>query len=94
MGVHSRTSQGSRSDGSVLSQAPRPAVHGQPSQDRKAGPRVRTGHKGLEPGGGEDSDPGRAFPLQEMNPSGRQEETQGSCVSWACEGSPGWGLSR
>lgn len=30
-----RTSQGSRRDGSVLSQAPRPAVHGQPSRDRK-----------------------------------------------------------
>ena len=91
--IHSRTSQGSRSDGSVLSQALCPAAHGQQSQDRKAGPWVRTGLKGLEPSRGEDSGPGRAFSLQEMNPSGK-EETQVSHVSWVCEGSPGWGLGR
>lgn len=72
--IHSRTSQGSRNDGSVLSQALHPAAHGQKSQDRKAGPRVRTGRKGLEPSRGEDSGPGRAFPLQEKNPSGSRRK--------------------
>lgn len=46
--IHSRTSQGSGSEPSALSQVPRPAVHGQQrGQDREMDPRVRTGHVGF-----------------------------------------------